>query len=536
MPNSRPYATFQEGLIGSDEAPLESTYQFPTVEGGSVQVPRQSKVQYAGMELLGRDSVDWHEPIQKNFVLLAGLLQKMNDRILDLEDQVGDLTFLLASEGEETPGTPALPLPPLIIQASQYRTTLIVGGSAPLGSTVKLYLDNVFISDTVASVNTGAWDLEIVGVKNPPYVLSAVSKVEDRISPISLPYPVTTANTGGVNDPNNLPKLELIIPPLDSFEEVETTPENLLSPDSGSVLEYFTEQYNSSEYAATLLTNGELGEDNEWASEWRPNSPIEFIYSFSEGSESTLQEAVIHTGVAGGRYFSEDIEIWASQDGSTYEKIAEGSLPNYYGSITLPLQGYVASKVKLVIKSGHRNDYWMLGDFTLIGSEVTSDQEVPSLTVDMTISGLNTLTNSTMLGVVFFDEAGNPLRGQGVFSNNKDLTNNQVIPIYVPIPDHARSWGFYLGPDYKKYNPPLNTEKETYFHDSPLGGFYTMDEEGTLFKTSRIYNTVLFSKPPRNSDNKVVFHSEVDGLWKIDDTGLKTSNWSMSINNLKYVK
>jgi PKD repeat protein len=93
------------------------------------------------------------------------------------------------------------------------------------------------------------------------------------------------------------------------------------------------------------------------------------VYSFSGGQSATLSQAVIHGGTGEGQYFSKDVEVWTSADGSIYTQAASGTLANSSNdSITLGLGGTVASNVKLVVTSGYRTDYWELAEFEVMGA------------------------------------------------------------------------------------------------------------------------------------------------------------------------
>ncbi len=167
------------------------------------------------------------------------------------------------------------------------------------------------------------------------------------------------------------------------YKDITITGEvvNLVMPSNGGKLESFTSEYGSG-WAASDLTNGVTREDG-WSSEVDPG-PQEFVYSFLNGLRATLNEAVIYTGTAEGTYFSKDVEVWTSADGSNFTKAAGGTLQeNANSSITLNLGGVLAGKVKLVITSGYRTDYWELGEFVVNGVfNVTNTADYESLPDD----------------------------------------------------------------------------------------------------------------------------------------------------------
>ena len=103
------------------------------------------------------------------------------------------------------------------------------------------------------------------------------------------------------------------------------------------------------------------------ASKVNPSVDQEFVFSFRDGKNATLNEAVIHGGAAEGQYWSKDVEVWTSTDGANYTLAASGTLPQSNGSITLDLGGVTAKSVKLVVTSGYRTDYWEIGEFEVEG-------------------------------------------------------------------------------------------------------------------------------------------------------------------------
>jgi hypothetical protein len=116
---------------------------------------------------------------------------------------------------------------------------------------------------------------------------------------------------------------------------------NLISPINGGLLEHSTSEYGCGWFASDL-SNGMTNEDG-WASAYDPaaESPFsfnqgdpafdpaqEFVYSFKNGSSAVLQEAVIHGGLAEGKYYSKDVEVWVSADGFSYSRAGRGMLGN----------------------------------------------------------------------------------------------------------------------------------------------------------------------------------------------------------------
>jgi len=142
--------------------------------------------------------------------------------------------------------------------------------------------------------------------------------------------------------------------------------ENIVLPANGGNLDSYTSQYSAS-YPASALTN-EITNETGWSSALNPEPQQEFVYSFSDGNSATLNDAVIHGGNAEGSYYSKDVEVWTSADGSNYTLAGGGTLANINGStVTVALTGIVAEKIKLVITEGYRTDYWELAEFVVNG-------------------------------------------------------------------------------------------------------------------------------------------------------------------------
>jgi len=141
---------------------------------------------------------------------------------------------------------------------------------------------------------------------------------------------------------------------------------NNVLPANGGVLESFTSEYGSG-WVASDLTNGVTNEDG-WASATNPASDQEFIYSFLDGNNAELNHAIIHGGTAEGSYYSRDVEVWTSLNGTSYTIQGSDELeeqPN--DSVTIPLGDIEAKKVKLVVTSGYSTSWWELAEFEVYG-------------------------------------------------------------------------------------------------------------------------------------------------------------------------
>ena len=192
-------------------------------------------------------------------------------------------------------------------------------------------------------------------------------------------YPVTYSVSDAAGNSTTVTRTvtveEYVEPPLEMS--------NLILASNGGSLESFTSEYNN-QWSAAKLTNGVTNEDG-WASKKDPGTQ-EFIYSFANGDSVNLSDAVIHSGTAENRYWAKDVQVWTSADGSNYTLAASGTLANNSSaSITLDLSGIVAKRVKLVVTSGYRTDYWEIGEFAVNGWQ---------------LKPVNTMIDKGLLGVI----------------------------------------------------------------------------------------------------------------------------------------
>ena len=149
------------------------------------------------------------------------------------------------------------------------------------------------------------------------------------------------------------------------FPECTAELENHVLPANGGVLESFTSEYGSG-WDASDLTNGVTNEAG-WSSAVNPG-PQQFVYAFLDGQKAALSEAVIYGGTGEGQYYSKGVEVWISADGTHCTLAGSGTLADRDNSIvTLNLGNTAARKVKLVITSGYRSDYWELAEFVVKG-------------------------------------------------------------------------------------------------------------------------------------------------------------------------
>ena len=155
-------------------------------------------------------------------------------------------------------------------------------------------------------------------------------------------------------------------------------PLNIVLPANGGLLESFTSEYGSG-WVASDLTNGVTNEDG-WSCTANPTGPQEFVFSFENGDDKVLLDATIHGGLGEGQYFSKDVEVWSSADGTNYSLLGSAVLANSANSVVnIDLGSTTASKVKLVVTSGHRTDYWEIAEFIVNGINVVAGNPVPDV-------------------------------------------------------------------------------------------------------------------------------------------------------------
>ena len=185
---------------------------------------------------------------------------------------------------------------------------------------------------------------------------------------------------------------------------------NIVLTANGGVLESFSSEYDAGAYAAANLTNGVLNEDG-WGSEATPSGPQEFVYSFSTALDADLYRAVIHNGLGEGIYFSKDVEVWTSADGSSYTLAASAVLADAaLSSVVVDLSGITAKNVKLVVTSTYGGSYWELGEFqvygNLTGSGDDTDAPTPNPAGFASAPSANNSTSISMTATTGSDPSG----------------------------------------------------------------------------------------------------------------------------------
>jgi len=201
--------------------------------------------------------------------------------------------------------------------------------------------------------------------------------------------------------------------------------DNIVLPENGGVLESFTSEYGSG-WVASDLTNGITDEDG-WASAAYPG-PQEFVYSFRYGNSAILHNAEIHGGTAEGWYFSKDVEIWTSADGTSFTLAASDVLddsPNY--SVTIPLGDIEAKKIMLRITSGYESDYWELAEFVVYGAQPDPREPLYTLADDIIDLNLRPGIENSLLAKIEAAiaklEDGNPKNDKAVINSLQAFIN-----------------------------------------------------------------------------------------------------------------
>lgn len=148
-------------------------------------------------------------------------------------------------------------------------------------------------------------------------------------------------------------------------------PNNIILSANGGILESFTTQYNN-DYAATKLTDGEVGTGtHNWGSDFNPG-PQTFEYSFVDGKSAKLTSLTLINATRA--YNAKGFELWISANGSNaWTKVAEGTLADNAQPQAFELSGQLAKRARLVITSGYSTAGWELAEFELYGYYYTID-------------------------------------------------------------------------------------------------------------------------------------------------------------------
>ncbi|MCX6996754.1 MAG: hypothetical protein NTV49_06635, partial [Kiritimatiellaeota bacterium] len=103
-------------------------------------------------------------------------------------------------------------------------------------------------------------------------------------------------------------------------------PQNLLLPANGGQLVSYSSQLAATTYGAARLTDGvQNGMGASWCSAANPGTQT-FVYAFTNNGYATLSQAVLWN-YGWGVYYSKDVEVWTSPNGTNYTLAATNTLP-----------------------------------------------------------------------------------------------------------------------------------------------------------------------------------------------------------------
>jgi hypothetical protein len=143
----------------------------------------------------------------------------------------------------------------------------------------------------------------------------------------------------------------------------------VLSANGGFLEESLSDYTEYDGYGPSYLTDGVTNDVVGWCSKTTSPSTQEFVFSFRDGKNATLGNAVLHTGIPDGNYYSKDVEVWTSTDGSTFTLAGFDALEAVDNDSTaIDLGDVIAEYVKLVITSSHGTSYWELAEFEVYGT------------------------------------------------------------------------------------------------------------------------------------------------------------------------
>ena len=162
---------------------------------------------------------------------------------------------------------------------------------------------------------------------------------------------------------------------------------SILTPDAGAELTGFPDDSLSDPYC---LTNGWLDNPKEmWFSAPRPKAPQEFTWRLPNGARPKAVK--IHQNILRP---VKTIEILTSTDGDTFQSQLTGELTRIKPIDDVPtpawiaLDGQPASHLKLVIHSGHQDDFWGLDGFEVFDDALPPVPELEPASVSEDIDDL----------------------------------------------------------------------------------------------------------------------------------------------------
>lgn len=224
-------------------------------------------------------------------------------------------------------------------------------------------------------------------------------------------YKPLDATLGHLN--NDIFHMLVFVNPLDpptgslDFDELEITYRNhsVVLPSNGGKL---VSSPVGSDDPARLVDGWRWGEGRAWRTAANPTAPQEIVYEFANPISIDTVQLHQHPD-----WPSKDVEVWVSVDGIDYT-ILSGSArlpavmaqaspggPNYAFYLDSPYRRYLAreegiadvpwpsveaKRVKVVIKSGYKPEYWGLGEIEIFGrgaKDTETDDDVYTMSADI---------------------------------------------------------------------------------------------------------------------------------------------------------
>ncbi|MFC1497100.1 LamG-like jellyroll fold domain-containing protein [Verrucomicrobiota bacterium] len=149
---------------------------------------------------------------------------------------------------------------------------------------------------------------------------------------------------------------------------------NILRPGNGGVLESFTSEYTNTMSAVNLADGNKV---SFWRSELNPSGPQTFVYSFTNSESAVITMAGINNCIVNG-YESEDFEIQASINGSSYWSLTNGTLAANESLQEFDFGSVTCRFVKLIMSSGADAQAWDVAEFGVHG-QLTNDVDADGL-------------------------------------------------------------------------------------------------------------------------------------------------------------
>jgi len=230
-------------------------------------------------------------------------------------------------------------------------------------------------------------------VPGTQYTYTVTAKDTSDNCNLNAPSSALAATTLGDSDPPTPATMTWASAPAPNFSN-DSPVENLVLPTNGGLMESYTSEYTVG-WEAMNLTDGIIYENGWCTTEFTTENPAEdqeFVFSFLDGQEAILNEAIIYSGIADETYYCRDVEVWTSTDGSSFT-LADSVvlLEEFLYSTVIDLGGIRAKKIKLVITSGYATDYWEMAEFVVNGYfSVPGD---PETEITMTASAASDISD-----------------------------------------------------------------------------------------------------------------------------------------------